>query len=185
MSMRAFRDYKAPMLTVSRSTLAWRGALAVVIGVIAVIWPGITLGAFVILFAVYALLAAGVDTMRAFSGRRVGPVLGYVLLAGISVAAAIAALAWPGITVLVLTIWIALWAASTGFSELFLAFGHGEAAGERLMWTLTGGVSIVFAFVLVVRPIAGAIALATVFGFFSIFYGVMAISRAAQAPRAP
>jgi uncharacterized membrane protein HdeD (DUF308 family) len=185
MAMRAFRDHKASMLTVSRSTLAWRGALAVVIGVIAVIWPGITLGAFVTLFAVYALLAAGVDTIRAFSGSRAGPLLGYLLLAVISVAAAIVALAWPGITVLVLTIWVALWAAATGFSELYLAFGPGEAAGERLMWTLTGLVSIVFAFVLVVRPIAGAIALATVFGFFSIFYGVMAISRAAQVPRAP
>jgi uncharacterized membrane protein HdeD (DUF308 family) len=65
-----------------------------------------------------------------------------------------------------------------------LAFGHDEAAGERLMWILTGVVSVVFAFVLAVRPIAGAVALATVFGFFSIFYGVMAITRAAQRPHA-
>jgi uncharacterized membrane protein HdeD (DUF308 family) len=184
MSMRSFRVRRESMRTVSRSALAWRGALAVLLGVIAVIWPGITLGAFVILFAVSALLAAGADIARAFSGRRAGPLIAYLLLAVISAAAAIVALAWPGITVLVLTIWIALWAAATGFSELFLAFGHGEAAGERLMWALTGLVSIVFAFVLVVRPIAGAITLATVFGFFSIFYGVMAISRAAQAPRA-
>ena len=48
------------------------------------------------------------------------------------------------------------------------------------MWTLTGIVSLVFAFVLAVRPIVGAITLATVFGFFSIFYGVTAITRAAQ-----
>jgi uncharacterized membrane protein HdeD (DUF308 family) len=173
-----------PVLTVTRSALAWRGALAVAIGVIAVIWPGITLGALVILFAVYALLAAGADTMRAFSSRRAGPLIGYLLLAVISAAAAVIALAWPGITVLVLTIWVALWAAATGVGELFLAFRHGEAAGERLIWVLTGGVSIVFALVLVARPIAGAITLATVFGFFSIFYGIMAISRAARPPRA-
>ena len=58
MAMRAFRNGRGPVRMVSRSTLAWRGALAVVIGLIAVIWPGITLGAFVILFAVYALIAA-------------------------------------------------------------------------------------------------------------------------------
>jgi len=160
MAMHAFRNGRGPARLMSRSTLAWRGVLAVVIGVIAVIWPGITLGAFVILFAVYALLAV------------------------ISVAAAVAALAWPGITVLVATVWIAVWAAVTGFTDLFLAFGHGEAAGERLMWTLTGIVSLVFAFVLAVRPIVGAITLATVFGFFSIFYGVMSITRAAQRPPA-
>jgi hypothetical protein len=73
MAMRAFRNGREPVRMVSRSSLAWRGALAVVIGVIAVIWPGITLGAFVILFAVYALLAAGVDTVRAFSSKRVAP----------------------------------------------------------------------------------------------------------------
>jgi uncharacterized membrane protein HdeD (DUF308 family) len=182
MAMRAFRNGRGPVRLMSRSTLAWRGVLAVVIGVIAVIWPGITLGAFVILFAVYALLAAGTDTVRAFSSKRVGPVLGYLLLAVISLAAAVAALAWPGITVLVATVWIAVWAAITGFTDLFLAFRHGEAAGERLMWTLTGIVSLVFAFVLAVRPIVGAITLATVFGFFSIFYGVTAITRAVQRP---
>jgi len=156
MAMRMFRNGKEPVRMVSRSSLAWRGALAVVVGLIAVVWPGITLGAFVILFAVYALIAAGVDTVRGFSSRRVGPVLGYLLLAIISVAAAVAALAWPGITVLVATVWIAVWAAVTGFTDLFLAFGHGEGAGERLVWILTGLVSVLFAFVLAVRPIAGA-----------------------------
>jgi uncharacterized membrane protein HdeD (DUF308 family) len=185
MAMRAFRNGRGPVRMVSRSTLAWRGALAVVIGLIAVIWPGITLGAFVILFAVYALIAAGVDTLRAFSSRRVGPILGYLLLAVISVAAAVAALAWPGITVLVATIWIAVWAAVTGFTDLFLTFAPRERAGERLTWALTGIVSLIFAFVLAVRPEAGAVALATVFGFFAIFYGVMAITQAAHRPHEP
>jgi hypothetical protein len=81
MSMGAFRRHRGPMLAVSRSALAWRGVLAVLVGVVAVIWPGITLGAFVILFAVFALLAAGTDVVRAFSGRRAGPLLGYLLLA--------------------------------------------------------------------------------------------------------
>ena len=123
--------------------------------------------------------------MRAFSSKRVGPIFGYLLLAVISVAAAIAALAWPGITVLVATVWIAVWAAVTGFTDLFLTFAPRERAGQRLMWALTGIVSLIFAFVLIVRPIAGAITLATVFGFFAIFYGVMAISQAAHEPHAP
>jgi uncharacterized membrane protein HdeD (DUF308 family) len=120
---------------------------------------------------------------RAFSSRRVGPVLGYLLLAVISVAAAVAALAWPGITVLVATVWIAVWAAVSGFTDLFLAITPRERAGERLMWALTGIISLIFAFVLAVRPEAGAVALATVWGFFSIFYGIMSITQAAQHPQ--
>src|SRR5215475_9867948 len=95
------------------SSLLWRGLLAVAIGVISVAWPNITVGAFVILFAVYAFL--GTDTARAFSSDRAGPVIGYLLLALLSVAAGVAALVWPGITALVLTIWVAAWALVTGF----------------------------------------------------------------------
>src|SRR4051812_5303873 len=74
-----------------RSALVWRGVLAVIIGVIAVAWPGITIGAFVILFAVYAFIAAGTDTIRAFRSDRAGPVAGRLLLAGVDVAAGVAA----------------------------------------------------------------------------------------------
>src|SRR5260370_39918507 len=130
MVVRAFRNSRGPVRMVWRAELAWRGALAVVLGLIAVVWPGITLGAFVILFAVYALIAAGADTIRAFSSRRVGPVLGYLLLALISVAAAVAALAWPRSTLLVATVWIGVWAAGACFTDLVLALTPREPAGE-------------------------------------------------------
>ena len=105
-----------------------------------------------------------------------------ILVGVLAIIAGIVALAWPGITILVATVWIAVWAAVTGFTELFLTFAPRERAGQRLMWALTGIVSLIFAFVLIVRPIAGAITLATVFGFFAIFYGVMDISLAVQHP---
>jgi uncharacterized membrane protein HdeD (DUF308 family) len=153
------------------NSLLWRGLLAIVVGVIAVAWPGITIGAFVILFAIYALIAAGMDTARAFHSGRVGPVFGYLLLALVSVAAALAALAWPAVTVFVLVIWVAAWAAISGFTELFLAFRHDERAGERALLLLNGVVLIALGFVLFVRPLIGAVTLAEVFGLFSIFYG--------------
>lgn len=88
----------------SPTNLLWRSALAIIIGLIAVIWPDITVGAFVILFAVYAFLSAIMDGSRAFSSDRAGPVIGWLLLALLSVVAGIVALAWPDITALALTI---------------------------------------------------------------------------------
>ena len=58
----------------SPNALLWRGLLAVVIGIVSVSWPGITVGAFVVLFAVYAFMYAVMDGARAFSSDRVGPV---------------------------------------------------------------------------------------------------------------
>jgi uncharacterized membrane protein HdeD (DUF308 family) len=162
------------------STLLWRGLLAIVVGVVSVAWPGITIGALVILFAVYAFLAAFTDTARAFRSDSAGPVVGYLLLAGLSVAAGVVALAWPGITALALTVWIAVWAAVTGVIEVTMAFRAGQAAGESAMWALGGLVSLALGVVLFIRPDIGAVSLATVFGLFSIVYGVTALVLSTQ-----
>jgi uncharacterized membrane protein HdeD (DUF308 family) len=163
------------------SSLLWRGLLAIGLGVVSVAWPGITLSAFVILFAVYAFIAAGTDTMRAFSSDSAGPVVGYLLLAVLSVAAGLVALLWPDITALALTIWVGAWAVVTGIVEAALAFRQGERAGERAMWALSGLVSIALGVVLFIRPDIGAVSVATVFGLFSIVYGVSALVLSFQA----
>jgi uncharacterized membrane protein HdeD (DUF308 family) len=163
------------------TSLLWRGLLAIAVGIVSVAWPNITVGAFVILFAVYAFIAAGMEVLRAFSSDRTGSVFGYLLLALLSLAAGIVALVWPGITALVLVIWVAAWAGVTGVVEVTLAFRHGATAGERAMWALTGLVSIALAVVLFIRPDIGAVSLATVFGLFSIFYGVSALVLSFQA----
>lgn len=163
------------------TSLLWRGLLAVAVGIVSVAWPNITVGAFVILFAVYAFIAAAMDTVRAFSSSRAGPVFGYLLLAVLSVAAGIVALIWPNITALVLVIWVAAWATVTGVVEAALAFRQGEAAGERAMWAITGLVSIALGVVLFIRPDIGALSLATVFGLFSLFYGISTLVLSFQA----
>ena len=165
------------------SSLLWRGILAVAIGVVSVAWPHITVGAFVILFAVYAFMAAAADAVRAFSSRDAGPVAGYLLLGLLSLAAGVIALVWPGITAMVLTLCVGAWAFVTGILEVALAFQHGEAAGERALWILSGLVSIALGVVLGIRPDIGAVSLATVFGLFSIVSGISSILLGAQLRR--
>ena len=57
------------------TSLIARGILAVVVGIIALAWPSVTVLALVIVFAVYAFVAAGLQAARAFSSRKAGPVL--------------------------------------------------------------------------------------------------------------
>ena len=165
------------------TSLLWRGVLAIAVGIVSVAWPNITVGAFVILFAVYAFIAAIMDTTRAFSSSRAGPVAGYLLLAVLSGAAGVVALIWPNITAFVLVVWIAAWAIVTGIVEVALAFRQGETAGERAMWALTGLVSVALGVVLFIRPDIGALSLATVFGLFSIVSGISALMLSVQARR--
>jgi uncharacterized membrane protein HdeD (DUF308 family) len=157
------------------SSLIWRGLFAIAIGIIAIAWPGITVGAFVVVFAIAAFASGFEQAVRAFSSGSAGPVVGHLLLAVIDAAAGIVALAWPGITAYVLTIWIGAWAIVAGAIEFGTAFASNETAGERALFGLGGLVSVALAIVLFARPDLGAVSLAEVFGLFSFVYGIAAI----------
>lgn len=162
------------------SSFLWRGLLAIVVGVIAIAWPGITILAVVIIFAVLAFGDAFIQGARAFSSDSAGPVVGHILLGLIDLAAGAVALAWPGITAWVLTIWIGAWAVVTGIIEVGLAFQSSDTAGERALYGLGGLLSILLGVVLFARPSLGAVSLAEVFGLFSLAYGVTSLVLAAR-----
>ena len=108
------------------TSLIARGILAVIIGIIALAWPSVTVLALVILFAVYAFIAAGLQAARAFSSRTAGPVFGHLLLGLVDLAAGVIALAWPGPTALVLVLIVGVWAITAGLVEISAAFASGE-----------------------------------------------------------
>ena len=162
------------------TSLTWRGVLAIVVGLIAISWPNITVGAFVILFAVYAFLAASSEFARAFGSATVGPVAGHILLAGLDIAVGVTALAWPGITAYALVLLIAAWAFVVGVMELAFAFRAGETAGERALLGLTGVLAVLLSLTFAVRPDIGAITVAQVYGLFSLFAGVSSLVMASN-----
>jgi uncharacterized membrane protein HdeD (DUF308 family) len=168
------------MFKSTSTSLILTGILAVIVGIIAIAWPGATILALVILFAVYAFIAAGLQAARAFSSRSAGPVFGHLLLAVIDLAAGVAALAWPGPTAYVLVIIVAAWALAAGLVEVIAGFGSGETAGTRAMFILTGLISVAFGVVLFARPDAGAVTLALLFGLYALIYGFSQITAGVQ-----
>src|SRR6201997_1069019 len=126
------------MFKSTSTSLILLGILAVIVGIIAIAWPGVTILALVILFAIYAFMAAGLQAARAFSSRSAGPVFGHLLLGLIDLAAGVVALAWPGPTVLVLVLIVGSWAVVGGLLQIFAAFGAGEPAGTRALFILGG-----------------------------------------------
>jgi uncharacterized membrane protein HdeD (DUF308 family) len=155
-------------------TLAIRGVLAVLFGLAALIWPGITLRVLVWLFGFYAVvdgllaLAALLVGGRRASGRR-----GWLLVEGVAgIAAGVFTFLWPHITALLLLYLIAAWAVVTGLLELAAAVVlRRELRGEWLL-ALAGVLSVAFGILLAVRPGEGAIAIVSVIGVFAVVFGV-------------
>ena len=172
------------MLKSTSSYLILLGVLAIIVGIIALAWPGVTVLALVILFAVDAFTGAGLQLARAFSSRTAGPVFGHLLLALAGLAAGVVALVWPGPTALVLVLVVGIWAFIGGCFEIVAAFGSGETAGTRALFILGGLVSIAFGVVLFARPNVGAVTLALLFGLFSLIYGVSQITTGVELRRA-
>ncbi|HEY2441706.1 MAG TPA: DUF308 domain-containing protein [Streptosporangiaceae bacterium] len=152
------------------------GLLAIVAAIVALAWPGVTILALVLLFAVYAFIGAGLQFTLAFGSRGAGPVLGHLLLALMDLAAGAVAVAWPGPTALVLVLIVGIWAVCGGVAEFLAAFRTGELAGTRATFLLGGLVSVAFGVVVLARPGLGAVTLALLFGLFAFVYGVWQIT---------
>ena len=158
------------------ASLVLRGILAIAVGITALAWPQVTVLALVILFAVYAFIAAGLETTRAFSSPDAGPVFGHLLLGLVNLAAGVVALVWPGPTAYVLVLVIGIWAFIGGVAEFFAGFQAGETAGIRALFFVSGLISVAFGVLLFARPGVGAETLALLFGLFSLIYGFAQIN---------
>src|ERR1700727_2920697 len=169
------------MLKSTSTSLILLGVLAVIAGILAIAWPGITILALVILFAIYAFTDAGLQTVKAFSRRAAGPVIGHLLLGLIDLAAGVVALVWPAPTAFVLVIVVAAWALAGGGAEILAGFQSGETAGMRALFILSGLVSLLFGVLLFSRPGVGAVTLALLFGLYSLIYGFSQITAGVQA----
>jgi uncharacterized membrane protein HdeD (DUF308 family) len=165
------------------TSLIARGILAVITGIIALAWPSVTVLALVIVFAVYAFLASGLQAARAFSSRAAGPVIGHLLLGLADLAAGVVALAWPGPTALVLVLIVGVWAIAAGLVEFSAAFASGEPAGTRATLILGGLVTVAFGVVLCARPGIGAITLALLFGLFNLIAGIWTLAQGIELRR--
>ena len=155
---------------------AVRGVAAVIFGVLALIWPGQTLQALVLVFGAYALvdgifaIFAGIASYRYFDRWWA------VLLEGVvGVVIGLLTFFWPGITALVLLYFIAAWALITGIFEIVAAIQLRRVITGEWMLILGGLLSIVFSVLLVVFPGAGAVSVIWMIGIYAVIFGISEI----------
>ena len=158
--------------------VALRGVAAILFGLLAIVWPGLTLLILVWLFGVYAIVDGVFALLGAVSraGRRGRDWL-MVLRGMAGIAAGVIALVWTGITALLLLVIIAAWAIVTGILELMAALRRRERGG-RWPLALLGIGSVVLGVILVLFPGAGALALVLVIGAYAIVAGLMLLAAA-------
>ena len=153
-----------------------RGVLAIVFGIVALIWPGPTKYILVLLFGAFALVdgifavAAGITFHKYFERWWA------VLVEGLTgIVLGVLTFLWPGITALVLVYFIAAWAVITGILEIVAAIQFRRVIAGEWAMILTGLLSIVFGLLLSVSPVVGAVGLVWLIGIYAITDGIMQI----------
>lgn len=156
-----------------------RGLLAIGFGIVALIWPGITIIALVIVFGAYALVDGVLDVVMAIGGRGAdeskltgGSRVWLGLLGLIGIGAGVVAFAWPGITAVALLWVIAFWAILGGIAQLAAAWRLRAELTNEWLWVLAGLFSIALGVLLIAQPAAGALALVLWIGIFAIAWGI-------------
>jgi uncharacterized membrane protein HdeD (DUF308 family) len=154
-----------------------RGLLAIIFGILALIMPGPTLLALVLLFGIYSVADGIFNIMGAFTVEREQTRWWVLLIEGIvSIAAGVIAFVLPGLTALALLYLIAAWAVVTGVLEIAAAIRlRRHIKGEWLL-ALAGVLSVVFGALIALRPGVGALAIVWWIGAYAIAFGALLIA---------
>ena len=159
--------------------LALRGAIALLFGVLALVWPGLTLLWLVALFAAYALLGGVASVLGAVRHRHSDEKWWLIFLLGlVSMAAAVSAIVYPGLTALVLVLMMGANALLTGVLDLAVAIRLRQAIRGKWLLILSGIASIVFGVWVFLFPGAGALALVWLISVHAIVTGVLLLALA-------
>lgn len=160
------------LLTRNWWAVALRGAVAIVFGILMLVWPGISLLALVVTFGAYALIDGIFSIVAAVRAARGHESWGTLLLIGITgVLAAVVTWFWPGITALALTFVIGAWAIITGVLAIIAAIELRREIHGEFWLGLSGALAVLFGILVFASPAAGALAIVWLIGIFAILYG--------------
>ena len=155
--------------------LALRGAAAILLGILALMMPGVTVATLALTFAAYLLLdgvfaiLAGIRASRNHERS-----LPFILEGVVSLIAGIVAALWPAASLFALVFLIAAWSVITGFAEVMGAWRMDRTHG-KWAWGVAGVLSILFGFSMWVLPALGLLALAWGVAAYLIAFGVLAL----------
>jgi uncharacterized membrane protein HdeD (DUF308 family) len=161
-----------------------RAVVAVLFGIATLVWPGITLTVLVLFWGAFVLVDGIAALMAAITGGAEQNRGWWALYGLAGIGAGIATFVWPAITALVLLVIIAAWAFVTGVLEIAVAIRFREEIGNEWTLGILGALSIAVAVLLLVAPVAGALAITWAIGWFAILFGSLLFTLALEARRA-
>ena len=159
--------------------LLLRGIAAIVFGVLAFAWPGLTLVTLVLFYGAFALVDGVIALVAAFTGgAKPVPTWWLVVVGLLGIGAGIATFVMPGITAILLILFMGAWALVHGIFEIIGAIQLRKEIDNEWMLILSGVVSVLFGVIVLIAPGAGALGLIWAIAVYSIVFGISFVALA-------
>jgi uncharacterized membrane protein HdeD (DUF308 family) len=159
-------------LTKVRWALGLSGALFVALGVVIIVWPGISLYSLVIVFGAFAFARGIVQLGTAISGG-IPAGRGWLAFSGLAgIAVGVVVFLDTGISALALLYVIGAYAIVLGVIAFGGAFVLPLDGGDSLLLAFTGLISILFGVVIFAKPGDGAVVLLALIAAYALIIGI-------------
>lgn len=158
--------------------LAARGAVAILFGILAIIWPGSTLLTLVLLFGIFALADGIVSGVLALGRQPTQPRWLLGIEAALGIILGLTALARPGLTLAAAMTVVGIWALVVGALRIGQAVALRKQISNEWLLAASGALTIVLGVLVLAQPAAAALAVAWLIGILAIAFGAMEIGLA-------
>ena len=158
--------------------LLLRGIAAIIFGLLAFAWPGLTLLTLILFYGAFALVDGVLAIIAAITGGSAAPRWWLAIVGLLGLAAGLLTFLMPGLTAVVLLLFIAGWAIATGVFQIIGAIKLRKEIDNEWLLILCGVISVLFGVCMMLAPGAGALALVWVIGAYSVVIGALFVALA-------
>lgn len=163
--------------------LTIRGIAAILFGLAAVFWPGLTLVTLVYLFSAFILVYGIVDIIHGLTsiGRQGLGWIASLLLGFLEVGIGVYLLRHINVSFATFILLIGLMLLARGVLEVVMAFTDADSASSRTLLIIGGVITALAGIVVLRQPVSAGVAFVWILGVFALITGPMLIAMSIDA----
>jgi uncharacterized membrane protein HdeD (DUF308 family) len=166
------------------TALTVRGIVAILFGLVALFWPGLTLVTLVYVFSAYLIVSGLIGFIMSLVTIRDNRYwLMDMLLSALELGIGVYLIRNIKVTLATFILLVGISFVVRGVVDMVRAFVDSAAQGHRILVGLGGLVSLVAGLVVLRQPVSGGIAFVWVLGLYALISGPLMIALASEARR--
>ncbi len=161
------------------------GIVAVLFGIAAVFWPGLTIVTLLYLFATFVLASGIINLITGIfhMGHATGSWFLKILISVLQIGIGVFLLRHPHVTFATFILLIGFALIFRGVFDIVGAFLESISAGHRIMMVIAGALALIVGIIVLLEPVNGGVAFVWVLGLYALITGPILIAVAMDMPK--